>query len=332
MRQPKYLSNTSISLFYKDRMEFYLKYLADNRPPRFKQTQPMSVGSAFDGFVKSYIVEKLLGKNNVPKEFERETIFLNQVEEHNQDWARIAGQHTFECYKKSGALAALMLELELADAQPRFEFTVERTIRGVPLLGKPDVWFITKDGMHVLIDWKVNGYCATRSVSPKKGYIKIMDGWDHKEMKPSRNHNCMHKDAQILRIGGMLCNVAVHLEDVDIGWANQTALYGWLMGEEIGAKFMTGIDQIVCKPGKDKPQIRVARHRCRVSPAYQQGLWLRIKKVWDTIQSGHIFDDLPREKSLARQLMLDDYHKAYEGNDPNEKWFQEVTRERPSFF
>ena len=332
MRVPKYLSNTSITLFYKDRMEFYLKYLADERPPRFKQTQPMSVGSAFDAFVKSYIMEKLVGKDNVPPEFQRETIFLKQVEEHNQEWARVAGQHTFECYKKSGALADLMLELQLAEAQPRFEFKVERTIRGVPLLGLPDVWFITKEGMHVLIDWKVNGYCATRSVSPKKGYINISDGWDHKEMKASRSHRTPHKDAQVMKIGGMMCNVAVHLEDVDVAWANQTSLYGWLMGEEIGAKFITGIDQIVCKPGPGRPWIRVARHRCRVSAAYQQGLWLRIKKVWDTIQSGHIFDDLSKEKSLKRQEMLDDYHKAYEGDDPNEKWFQEVTRERPSFF
>jgi len=330
MRTPKYLSNTSISLFHSDRMEFYLKYLADNRPPRFKQTQPMSVGSAFDAFVKSYIVEKLFG--TVPPEYERDTIFTTQVEEHNRDWARVAGEHVFTCYKRSGALADLMLELELAEAAPRFEFTVERTIRGVPLLGKPDVWFITKEGMHVLIDWKVNGYCAKRTTSPKKGYIKVVDGWDPKEAKASRNNRAMHKDAQILRIGGILCNVAVHLEDVDIKWADQTALYGWLMGEEIGAKFMTGIDQIVCKPGKDKPLIRIARHRCRVSEAYQQGLWLRVKKVWDTIQSGHIFEDITREKSDARCLMLDDYHKAYEGTDRNERWFQEITRERPSFF
>lgn len=332
MRTPKYLSNTSISLFYKDRMEFYLKYLADERPPRFKQTRPMSVGSAFDAFVKHYIMEKLLGKDSIPPEFERDTIFTTQVEEHHRDWARVAGEHVFECYKRSGALADLMIELELADVQPRFEFTVQRTIRGVPLLGKPDIWFITKDGMHVLIDWKVNGYCASRSVSPKKGYIKIVDGWDHSVTKASKSHKTPHKDAQVLKVGGIMCNVAVHLEDVDIGWANQTALYGWLMGEEIGAKFMTGIDQIVAKPNKPKPLLRIARHRCRVSAAYQQGLWLRIKKVWDTIQSGHIFDEMPREKSVKRQEMLDGYHKAYDGDNADEKWFQSVTRERKGFF
>jgi len=122
--------------------------------------------------------------------------------------------------------------------------------------------------------------------------------------------------------------VAVHLEDVDRTWADQTSMYGWLMGAEIGEKVITGIDQIVCKPSVGRPSIRVARHRCRVSESYQQGLWLRIKKVWDTIQSGWIFDDISREESNKRCLMLDEYHKAYDGEDPNEKWFLEATRGR----
>jgi hypothetical protein len=312
-------------------MEFYLKYLADHRPPRFKQTQPMSVGSAFDAYAKSYIAEKLFGSEMKP-EFELDTIFTTQVEEHHRDWAREAGAYVFECYRKSGALADLMIELALADAAPRFEFTVQRTINDIPLLGKPDVWFVTKDGLHVLIDWKVNGYCAKRSVSPRKGYVKIVDGWDHQEFKASRNHSAMHKDAQLMKISGIVCNVACYLEDVDKKWADQTALYGWLMGEEVGSNFMTGIDQIVAKPNGDKPLLRVARHRCRVSRDYQRDLWARIEKVWDTIQSGHIFDDRSREESDKRCEMLDDYHKAYDGDDPNEKWFQEATRQQKGFF
>ena len=326
MRIPKYLSNTSVQQFYKDRMEFYLKYLADQRPPRLPQTRPMSVGSAFDAYVKSYIVEKLLGKGVKP-EFEKDAIFTQQVEECNRDWAKEAGQHTFECYQRSGALKDLMAELELAAVEPRFEFTVEKEIRGVPLLGKPDVWFITREDMHVLIDWKVNGYCAKRSVSPKKGYVKILDGWDHCRLPTSKGHKTPHKDAQIMMIGGIKVNIALYLEDVDVTWADQTTMYGWMMGEEIGGKFITGIDQIVAKPNGEKaPLLRIAQHRCRVSEAYQQGLWLRIKKVWDTIQSGHIFTDMTREESDARCETLDEYHKAYDGDDPNEKWFQEATR------
>lgn len=330
MRVPKYLSNTSIQLFFSDRMEFYLKYLADDRPPKIKQTRPMSVGSAFDAYVKNYLVKHLLG-NEIPQEYELDTIFTTQVEKHNRDWAREAGAYVFECYKRSGALADLMIELELSKVEPRFEFTVRRTIGDIPLLGKPDVWFVTREDMHIIMDWKVNGYCASRSVSPRKGYIAVLDGWDHKEMPPSRNHRSSHKDAQVLKVGGIMCNVAVFLEDVDKKWADQTCIYGWLMGEEVGAKFITGIDQIVAKPATPKPQLRVARHRSRVSAGHQQKLWARVVKVWDTIQHGHIFDDLTREKSDERCKILDNYYKAYDGDDPKEKWFQEVTREHKQF-
>lgn len=323
MRTPKYLSNTSINLFYEDRMEFYLKYLADERPPRMPQTRPMSVGSAFDAYAKNYIVNAIMGAE-APPEYDLDTIFTTQVEAHNRDWARVAGEYVFECYKTSGALADLMIELELAAALPRFEFTVQKVINDIPLLGKPDIWFITKEGMNVLIDWKVNGYCAKRSVSPKKGYILIRDGW--KDKKHSRSHGCAHKDAQIMKVGGLMVNLAVNLEDVDINWASQTTLYAWLMGEEIGGRFVVGIDQIVAKPTEGKPELRIARHRARVSKKFQEELWKRIKHVWHTIQYGHIFEDMTREESDARCLTLNDYHKAYDGDDPKEKWFQEITR------
>ena len=326
MRIPKYLSPTSISLFYQDRMEFYLKYLADDRPPRIPQTQPMSVGSSFDAYVKSYIVEKLLGGFETRPEFQFTTIFETQVEKHNRDWALVAGKHCFDCYKRSGALADLMIELELADGEPRFEFTVQRVINDIPLLGKPDVWFITKDGMHIIMDWKVNGYCSKYNKSPAKGYVAVLDGWDHKEMPPSRNHRAPHKDAQLMRLGGITFNAAIFLESVDKSWANQTAIYGWLMGEEIGAKFITGIDQIVAKPAQPLPLLRIARHRTRVSPSHQQQLWGQVVEVWDTIQSGWIFNEMTREESDARCKVLDEYHKAYDGTDPNEHWFQSVTR------
>jgi len=308
-------------------MEFYLKYLADNRPPKIPQTRPMSVGSAFDAYVKSYLVERLLGRGKLP-EFELDTIFKKQVEPCNRDWALAAGKHAFECYKLSGALADLMIELEQADATPRFEFTVQRVIDDIPLLGKPDVWFITKDGTHVLIDWKVNGYCSKRQVSPKKSYIWCADGW---EGAHSRSHRTAHKDAQVMMVGGIKVNLACHLEDVNLTWANQTCLYGWLMGEEIGSKFICGIDQLACGPGIGAPRIRVARHRARISSSFQHMLWGKIVACWDTIQSGHIFNSLSREESLIRQATLDEYHKAYEGDDPNEKWFQEVTRERRGY-
>ena len=324
MRMPEYLSNSSINLFYSDRTDFYLRYLAQIRPPRFPQTKPMSVGSAFDAYVKAFLVKKLLGDRPA---FYRDKLFEQQVEKHNWDWAREAGQYAFEAYERSGALRDLLIELEQASGEPRFEFTVRRTIGGVPLLGKPDLWFVTHDGLHVIFDWKVNGFCSKRGQSPKAGYMMISDGWDEKDYPRSRNHRQAHKNCHPMNIGGIVVNVGKYLEDVDASWGQQTCIYGWLMGEEVGGRFITGIDQLACAPGApDKPRIRVARHRGRASKGYQETLWKKVSFVWETIHSGHIFDELTYEESKKKQLLLDGYHKLYDSDDPMDRWFAAATR------
>ncbi|KKK99128.1 hypothetical protein LCGC14_2635890, partial [marine sediment metagenome] len=86
MRIPEYLSPTSISLWQKDEELFYQRYLSENRLPREPQTQPMSIGSAFDAFCKSYLHEALFGKGADPC-YSRGYLFEEQVQEHNRDWA-----------------------------------------------------------------------------------------------------------------------------------------------------------------------------------------------------------------------------------------------------
>jgi len=319
MRQPTYLSPTSIGQFYKDKEEFYLRYLADERPPRPPQTKPMCVGSAFDAYVKSYLYEKLFGR--LVPEFELETIFEAQVEEQNRDFAREAGQYCFEQYKQHGALADLMLELEQAVDDPRFEFTVEGDIAherevGIPLLGKPDVYFKTKDGRAVVYDWKVNGYCSRSNTSPAKGYICLRPGGK------------IHKLATPVREGDLTINGTMTLDQVNESWATQTAVYAWLLGEDVGGDFIVGIDQLACGASDGgKPPIRVAKHRCRVSADHQTELYSKAVHVWEVIESGHIFRELAKEESLQRQQMLDQQYKAYEGEGPNEDWFREITRQ-----
>lgn len=127
MKKIAYLSPTSIALFYKDVREFYLNYLSDNRPERFPQTRPMSIGSAFDAYVKSYLHEALFGKGKDPA-YAFEALFEKQVEAHNRDWALTAGRFAFECYKLSGALADMMIELNKATNAPRFEFELRGTV------------------------------------------------------------------------------------------------------------------------------------------------------------------------------------------------------------
>ncbi len=327
-RTQKFLSPSSIALWGKDREEYYLKYLSANRPPRLPQTLPMSIGSSFDAYAKNYIVKRLRG--TVPPEFEFETIFEQQVETQNRDWARLHGAHAFACYQKSGALADLMLELERASSEPRFEFTASgdvthsSIVSGVPLLGKPDCYFVSKEGAHIIVDWKVNGYCAKRPKSPAKGYIKCRDGYTAD--KQSRSHNQAHKDAQVMMIGGIMVNVAHFFEQIDEGWARQLCIYAWLLGEAVGANFIICIEQLACAPNGDFPRIRVASHRSRASEQFQIDLILEAWTIWQALQTGHIFSDITKEQSEVKCKELERVHRAFIGDTEDDLWFTEMER------
>ena len=332
MREPKYLSPTSVGLFYSDRSEFYTQYLADNRPPRRPQTQPMSIGSAFDAYAKAYLHDRIIGDDDPDFYFEK--MFEDQVEPHNRDWAREHGKYVFESYRTSGALGDLMLELRTAVGTPRFEFTVEgkvsheACIEGIPLLGKPDIYNQNEAGGHVIRDWKVNGYCSKGNTSPKPGYVMIRDGWKASVSPASRGTNSEHKDCDLFMSKGVTLNIGTTLEQIDLQWAGQLAIYAWLLGEPVGGKFIVGIEQLVCKSNTNGkyPLIRVATHRLRIDPQWQKDWFAAIAECWRIIQSGHVFDDLSRDESDERCKVLDDQYKAYEGGSDADKWYRETMR------
>ncbi|KKL78173.1 hypothetical protein LCGC14_2027540, partial [marine sediment metagenome] len=78
MRTPTYLSYSSVSMFEKTPDEFFLKYLAENRPGRLPQTEPMSVGSSFDAYVKAALHTRLFGAG-ANAEYEFDALFTSQV-------------------------------------------------------------------------------------------------------------------------------------------------------------------------------------------------------------------------------------------------------------
>jgi hypothetical protein len=307
MRIPAYLSPTSVKLFYEDIELFYQRYLSDNKLERDPQTQPMAIGSAFDAYVKSYLHERLYGKG-ADERYVLRTLFEEQVSEAHWDWAWENGKYVFDLYKDTGCLADLMIELGQAVGPPRFEFSIEGEIEGVPLLGKPDVFFISKSGARVIYDWKVNGYCGKSLTSPMKGYIKL------------REPGCsvkIHKDAMVINRNGIDINVNMFLEEGNEGWADQLSIYGWLLGEQIGSEeLVVGIDQITGPASR----LRFATHRLRVSPEYQYALVDSITRAWDIIISGHIFREMSEEESLRRCSILDQVV-----TDPD---FEFLTRER----
>lgn len=326
MKTLSHLSPSGLALYNKNPEEFYLVYLSDNRPPKFPQTQPMSVGSSFDAYCKSFLHEKLFGKNHKNANlFEFQTIFEVQVEPHNRDWALPAGKQAFEFYKTCGALSDLLIELHQAIGEPRFEIEIKGVIDGhregitknlgnVTFLGKPDIFWINKAAAQIQFDWKVNGYCSNYHISPMAGYLRV------RGTKPT-NH---HKDAMPMKHMGMTINGAGYLENYNKDWARQLSIYGWLCGAAIGSETIVAVDQMVGNPDR----LRLAEHRLRVSPEHQWQIYAQAEQVWHSSSDGHFFKDRSLEESQAKCRILD---KQAEGlsnlnEDDAENFFAKMTR------
>lgn len=333
MRTPSYLSPSSLSLWESDREEFYFKHLAEARPPKIPQQNYMAVGSAFDAFVKSELHSALFGEGADPQ-FEFDTIFIDQVEEHNRDFCLAAGQYAFECYVLSGAYNDLLDELVKSEFEPQFEFRLDKTIDGVPLMGKPDCRYIHESGAHIILDWKVNGFCSKYGATPYKYYAMIRDGWTSATAKPSRACSRPHKGYQPMTHHSV--EIGSHyLEDTCKDWADQLSIYAWMMDEKVGDEdVIVCIDQLASKYRKDEnPLLRIANHRSRISTSWQNQLLQRLSSCWRTIQSGHIFTDVSEEDSKARQEVLEMTAKALKigGASPIEDWVDSLSRASQGF-
>lgn len=303
MRKPQYLSPTSLAMFYDHRNDFYIQYISDYKRPRPPQTGPMSVGSAFDAYVKSHLVERLIGKD--PR-FALEKILCDQVEPHNRDAARIAGKEVFDAYVSQGAMADILVDLEGCIGKPKFETTIEGFVTAksvmkgeVPFLGKPDIHFLAPLGARVVHDWKVNGYYSSSDVSPSQGYVRIRTN------DPRTNGN-RYKNVPVTPHQGIKVSVEYPLDKVDRKWASQIAIYAWLLGEEIGGKFVAAIDQIACGRKPHGRTFRIAQHRSIITEAFQKELYVKALTAWNAIVSGHIFFEMTRKESDAQCMMLDD--------------------------
>jgi len=302
MKKIEYLSPSSYMSFLKDAESFYLDRLADNRPARMAQTQPMSVGSAFDAYAKSYLYEAIYGVQDSGK-FNFSNLFESQVEEQNRDWAVVAGKYAFDCYQRSGALADLLADLKRASGIVRFEDSVEGVIGGVPLLGKPDCYYINGQGHPVVLDWKVNGFCGKSNTSPKPGYVRLRTCHeDVQRNSPIRHKACWPKEHK-----GVTINGATTLDAVAEDWATQVAIYAWLLDAPVGGDFIVAIDQLACAGnGTSEPDIRIAEHRLLINESFQKSLLSGLQSVWKALDSGHIFMGVSRAESDKLCAQLED--------------------------
>lgn len=318
-RRPKYLSPSALSTFEKSPSDYYMRYLAGSRPPRDPQTRAMSVGSSFDAYAKSYLHSRLFGASDPKYEFE--ALFESQVESQNRDWARVHGMHVFNQYRDSGALADIATTLDSAKGTPRFEFNVEATVSGVPLLGKPDLCYITMVGLEVIHDWKVNGYCSNFAPSPMPGYMKLRPG------------SKMHKACMPTMYRGTMINSSANLENFNEEWARQLSTYAWCLGTPVGSDVVGTVDQIVCKggvpDGSQFPEMRIATHKCKIGSTFQYDTINKYIGLWNRITTGYFFMEETVEASDLHCEMLDKQARLLYGElSEDEAWIMDVSKPR----
>lgn len=331
MRLPTYLSYSSMSLFYMDTSEFYLKYLSSTRPARQPQTGPMCVGSAFDAYVKSALHAALFGVGADPV-YELTALFEDQVDPPNRDFAWGAGQHCFDAYQYTGAYAELLDLLKTSIEEPRFECKLTGDIGGAPFLGKPDCRFVLDLGegrISIVLDWKCKGFCSKSAASPTKGYALCRDGY---KGKSSRSNNKSHKMYMPYDFRGMMIN-RDYMENCSQSYTDQCSLYGWLLGEPIGSEEnIIWIDELASKPTGDVkkgeyPLIRVSNFRSRVHPDYQAKLVFAVSNCWEAVTSGHIFQEMTREENDEHIEMLDSIAVGLASDGSQEEnWYSEISR------
>ena len=301
----KHLSPSGIGAWVERRDQFYIRYLADKKPPPEPQTQPMSVGSAFDAYVKVWLADRL----GVPLDTDSEELMRQQVDEELWDFARHAGGVVFEAYKDSGVAYDLLSELEKSK-EISFEFTVMKEIQhkgiGLVLKGIPDLHFYHPEGIKVILDWKVNGYCSKTGISPRKGYLMLRG-------EGAKVHG-MHKECVPSHFGDITYNGGMDFEQVDVSWARQLAIYGWITGLDVGQAFIAAIDQVVCRP----TGIRIAEHRGIISKPFQDFVMDLAVDIWNECNNGpgYIrFDDMTAEESKAHCEALDNMWAVAEDDD-----------------
>lgn len=307
MRKVQFMSPSSLALWESNREEYYIKHLSEIGRPSAPQHPAMGAGSGFDAFVKAFIAESCI--RPVPDRLRAEVLYEKQVDKELQPVVRERCEQLYQQYKDSKSLGYLLADILKSPIEPQMEFKVGAEVCGVPLKGYPDLMYATPEGVKVLGDWKVSGAYSKHGVSPKPGYIvcRSVDGDEksHERFKP-------------MKFGGITINEEF-LEQIDMDWADQLAIYAWCTGMEPGDQdFIVRMEQVACRPtsARDlkkgypheiKPQF--VTHLNRISSGHQWSLVSRLVSAWENIQRGHIFTDRTLQESQEHCEQLDKFLK-----------------------
>jgi len=306
-RIPTYISPSQATLFYKDRSEYYLRYLCEYRPDRFAQTPAMAVGGSFDSHVTRALALRYFGRDDPRCEGEYclETMLDAAIEPHldRRELTRI-GLELFKRYMATGGYGRLCAELDAASdicMQGRLYYNVPERV-GLTLMGLPDVAFV-RGGVQHVYDFKVNGFFS--AASPLKGFV-----W-----KGTGSGSTSHKSAIL---GKLDCGTVVDLSGYfDTGYLRQTSTYAWALQGGCDSPIVVGIEQTACRVASSRwkdptvlsgdRQVAVSNVSTRslISVEIQAAVLDEYIHMWDVINSGWIFEDLSREESDIECARLD---------------------------
>jgi hypothetical protein len=281
-----------------------MRYLTPDKLPYSPQGKAAAAGSAFDARVKTELSHTLFGKSH-SKAFNFIELFESQVEEEFREWAMEIQSYAYAAYKVTGRYDELRDLMLKATTEPRFEVELRGEIEGVPLLGKPDTYFMIGD-LHFILDWKCRGFASVHAQSPTKHFKLCRDGYSIG--KASRTHGKCHPQYMPMMHKGFEIH-AGYLEYQDEAYAAQTTMYGWLLGVPVGSEdAICMIDELCCTPIEGgMPLVRVAELCSRVGTEFQRNLLGQYKALWHAIQTDTVvtpekFEELCiTAKSLATE-------------------------------
>lgn len=306
MRTPTYVSPSQMNLWNSDREEYYLRYLADHRPPRTAQTAPMAVGGAFDSHVTRALAVRYFGRDDLRcgagGEYDLDVMLESAIQGPDLDRSVLVGYglELFKRYMATGAYDRLCAEIDASSdlvMQSSLYYDVPG-VAGLTLMGMPDVSFV-RSGVRHVYDFKCNGFFS--SASPLKHFV-----W-----RGTGGTTVVHKGAIL---GKHSCGTLIDLSGVfDSSYLRQTSTYAWALagGLPKGDGIIVGIEQLACRAAssrwKDPTVMRegvpvavsCVSTRRLVDVDTQAAVLREYTDMWAQISTGLIFDDVSRAESDA---------------------------------
>lgn len=249
-RQITHISPSTFADWKRCQYKVYLKKQSGEILPTFKSSLAMTIGIAFDAFIKDYIAKKrgirspLLDLNymltkSIPEELREESI------------------------KQGREIAKIYIELGLAKPylENIYDILLEQElyaqINHVPILGQLDM---IVNGIP--FDWKTRGFENNRAYPHK--------GW-HRHVKYNT------RDGSHVLIGE---DPHISMEDKNTPWAIQMMFYNWLVGNEVKRTYYI---HEICKCDD---YIHFVLHKGEISCAFELYLIKDLKLMWEHITNG----------------------------------------------